>query len=84
MLCSVNEGGWISSDESYQGNQVMLFKVIFTDGTTEPIQANNIADAKIQATRKFRGRLIARVQQAGLLDMAARPPLNAIKPGSSE
>jgi len=62
----------------------MLFKVIFTDGTTEPIQANNIADAKIQATRKFRGRLIARVQHPGLLDMAARPPLTAIKPGSSE
>jgi hypothetical protein len=62
----------------------MLFKVIFTDGTTEPIQANNIADAKIQATRKFRGRLIARVQQAGLMDMAARPPANASKPPSSE
>jgi hypothetical protein len=67
-----------------RGKRLMLFKVIFVDGSIEPIHANNIADAKIQATRKFRDRLVAKVEHAGLMDMAARPPTNPNKPNQSK
>jgi len=62
----------------------MLFKVIFVDGSVEAIHANNMADAKIQATRKFRDRLVAKVEHAGLMDMAARSPTNPNKPNPSK
>jgi hypothetical protein len=68
----------------FRGKRLMLFKVIFVDGSVEPIHANNMADAKIQATRKFRDRLVARVEHAGLMDMAARPPTNPNKPNPSK
>jgi hypothetical protein len=62
----------------------MVFKVIFADGSSESIQANTVADARIHARRQFRDRTVARVEPAGLMDMATRPPANAIKPSPTK
>jgi flavin-binding protein dodecin len=62
----------------------MVFKVIFADGSSESIPANTVADARAYARRQFRDRVVARVERAGLMDMAMRPPASAIKPSPSK
>ena len=48
----------------------MVFKVTFTDGTVEMVNAGTALDARRSATEKFRGRIAAKVERAGLEDMA--------------
>jgi hypothetical protein len=62
----------------------MVFKVIFADGSSESIHANTVADARIHARRQFSDRIVARVERAGLMDIAARSPANAIKPNPTQ
>jgi hypothetical protein len=62
----------------------MVFKVIFADGSFESIHANTATDAKTYARRQFHDRVVARVERAGLMDMAMRSPANAIKPSPSK
>jgi flavin-binding protein dodecin len=62
----------------------MVFKVIFADGSSESIHANTVADARTYARRQFHNRVVARVERAGLMDMATRPPASAIKPSPSK
>jgi hypothetical protein len=62
----------------------MVFKVIFADGSSESIHANTVADARIYARRQYHDRVVARVERAGLMDMAMRSPANAIKPSPSK
>ncbi|MEA2681320.1 MAG: hypothetical protein QOK03_3042 [Candidatus Binataceae bacterium] len=62
----------------------MVFKVIFADGSSESIHANTVADARIYARRQFSDRIVARVERAGLMDIAARSPANAIKPNPTQ
>jgi hypothetical protein len=59
----------------------MIFKVTFSDGSVETIHANSPSDAKRYAAQQFRSRLIARVEPAGLTDMArGRRPQPTPKP----
>jgi len=62
----------------------MVFKVIFADGSSESIHANTVSDARIYARRQFHGRMVARVERAGLMDIATRSPASAIKPSPSK
>jgi len=62
----------------------MVFKVIFADGSSESIHANTVADARTYARRQFHGRVVARVEHAGLMDMATRQQSNTIKPSPSK
>jgi hypothetical protein len=62
----------------------MLFKVIFADGSSEAVQANSPAHAKTFAIQHFRDRIVLRVERAGLMDMAARPPASMVKPSPSK
>ena len=62
----------------------MVFKVIFADGSSESIHANTVAAARIYARRQFSDRIVARVERAGLMDIAARSPANAIKPNPTQ
>ncbi len=57
----------------------MIFKASFADGTAEIVHANHPADAKYQAIKNFPGRLVVKVEHAGLLDMVNRHPQAAIK-----
>ena len=51
----------------------MIFKVTFVDGSVETVHANSLAEAKRHAIKQFRGRIVARVEPAGLTDMTNRP-----------
>lgn len=52
----------------------MIFKASFADGTAEIIKASRPADARYEAIKLFPGRLVIKVEAAGLLDMANRRP----------
>ena len=52
----------------------MIFKASFADGTAEIVHANYPADARYEAIKHFPGRLVVKVERAGLLDMASRRP----------
>jgi hypothetical protein len=52
----------------------MIFKASFADGTAEIIHASYPADARYEAIKLFPGRLVVKVEAAGLLDMANRHP----------
>ena len=56
----------------------MIFKASFADGTAEIVHANYSADARYEAIKHFPGRLVVKVERAGLLDMVAtRRPVPA-------
>ena len=57
----------------------MIFKASFADGTAEIVHASHPADARYEAIKHFPGRLVIKVERAGLLDMAMRRPNSAIK-----
>lgn len=57
----------------------MIFKASFTDGTAEVLQANQATEARYQAVKLFPGKVVAKVEPAGLLDMAKRRPRPTIK-----
>lgn len=52
----------------------MIFKASFADGTAEIVHALHPADARYEAIKHFPGRLVVKVERAGLLDMANRRP----------
>jgi hypothetical protein len=52
----------------------MIFKASFADGTAEIVHASYPADARYEAIKLFPGRLVVKVETAGLLDMANRHP----------
>jgi hypothetical protein len=58
----------------------MIFKVTFVDGSSETVHANSPGEAKRYAVQQFRPRLIARVEPAGLTDMARVRPQPTQKP----
>ena len=55
----------------------MIFKASFADGTAETIRASHPADARYEAIKLFPGRLVVKVEAAGLLDMISRRPAPA-------
>jgi hypothetical protein len=57
----------------------MIFKASFTDGTAEILQANQAGEARYQAVKLFPGKIVAKVEVAGLLDMAKRRPAPTLK-----
>jgi hypothetical protein len=57
----------------------MIFKASFADGTAEIVEALRAADARYLAIKHFPGRLVVKVELAGLLDMANRRPQSATK-----
>ena len=57
----------------------MIFKASFADGTAEIVHANRPADARYEATKLFPGRLVVKVELAGLMDMVNRRTSRAIK-----
>jgi hypothetical protein len=60
----------------------MIFKASFADGTAEIVHASHPADARYEAIKLFPGRLVLKVERAGLMDMASRrqPPATKSKP----
>jgi len=52
----------------------MIFKVTFFDGSIETVPASTPGEAKVFATRRFRDRVVVRVERAGLSDMMNRRP----------
>jgi hypothetical protein len=52
----------------------MIYKVTFVDGSIETVHANNPVEAKRFALRQFGHRVVARVEPAGLTDMASTRP----------
>jgi len=63
-----------------QENKKMIFKASFGDGTAEIVHANRPADARYEAVKLFPGKLVVKVELAGLMDMAnrrARPLLKS-------
>jgi len=48
----------------------MIFKVTFVDGSVEMVHAGTPGEARLYATRQFRDRVAAKVERAGLTDMA--------------
>lgn len=57
----------------------MIFKASFADGTAEIVHANRPADARYEAIKHFPGRLVVKVETAGLLDMINRRPQDTNK-----
>ena len=57
----------------------MIFKARFADGGAEIVHANRPADARYQAVKLFPGRLVVKVELAGLMDMVNRRPSSANK-----
>jgi hypothetical protein len=57
----------------------MVFKVTFVDGSVERVIANSPLDARRYAVRQF-GARVARVEPAGLIDMANPRSQPAHKP----
>jgi len=57
----------------------MIFKASFADGTAEIIHATYPADARYEANKLFPGRLVVKVERAGLLDMTTRHPRPTLK-----
>ena len=55
----------------------MIFKASFADGTAEIVHASYPADARYEAIKLFPGRLVVKVETAGLLDMSSRRPVLA-------
>ena len=51
----------------------MVFKVTFEDGSSETVNASSMVQAKINAVGHFRGRLVVKIEAAGLSDLALRP-----------
>jgi hypothetical protein len=60
----------------------MVFKVTFVDGSVEIINASTPGEARRYAVQKFRDRLAAKVERAGLTDMAIQRPQGMQKPQS--
>jgi hypothetical protein len=81
---AIVETSELRDSETLERSSHMVFNVIFADGSSESIPANTVADAKTYARRQFRDRVVARVERAGLMDMAMRPPASAIKPSPSK
>jgi hypothetical protein len=52
----------------------MIFKASFADGGVGIVHANYSADARYEAIKLFPGRLVVKVERAGLLDMVNRRP----------
>ncbi len=57
----------------------MIFKARFADGGAEIVHANRPADARYEAVKLFPGRLVVKVELAGLMDMVNRRPRPSIK-----
>jgi hypothetical protein len=57
----------------------MIFKASFADGGAEIVHANRPADARYEAVKLFPGRLVVKVELAGLMDMVNRRPSPPIK-----
>jgi hypothetical protein len=57
----------------------MIFKASFADGTAEIVHANRPADARYEAVKLFPGRLVVKVELAGLMDMVNRRPRSSLK-----
>jgi hypothetical protein len=59
----------------------MIFKARFADGGAEIVHASHPSDARFEAVKHFPGRLIIKIERAGLLDMANRrqPPATKSK-----
>ena len=57
----------------------MIFKARFADGGAEIVHAIRPSDARYEATKLFPGRLVVKVELAGLMDMVNRRPSPAIK-----
>jgi hypothetical protein len=58
----------------------MIFKASFSDGSTPPVHANDPSQARHEAIRHFPGRVVVKIERAGLLDMTSRRPDTAHKP----
>ena len=52
----------------------MIYVVHFTDGKTAQVHAVNQLQARRIAIEQFRGRIVAAITQAGLLDISFRRP----------
>jgi hypothetical protein len=52
----------------------MIFKITFVDGSVETVHASNAGEARRFAIQQFQGRIVVKVQPAGLTDMANRRP----------
>ncbi len=52
----------------------MVYIVHFDDGKTAQVNATNQFQARRIAIEQFRGRLVAAITQAGLLDLTFRQP----------
>jgi hypothetical protein len=57
----------------------VIFKASFADGTADIVHASHPADARYEAIKHFPGKLVVKVERAGLLDMVNRRPQPAIK-----
>jgi hypothetical protein len=57
----------------------MIFKASFADGGAEIVHANRPADARYEAVKLFPGRLVIKVELAGLMDMVNRRPRPPLK-----
>jgi hypothetical protein len=57
----------------------MIFKASFADGTADIVHASHSADARYEAIKHFPGKLVIKVERAGLLDMVNRRAHPAIK-----
>jgi hypothetical protein len=62
-----------------QENMKMIFKASFADGTAEIVHANRPADARYEAVKLFPGKLVVKVELAGLMDMANRRARSQLK-----
>ena len=62
-----------------QENKKMIFKASFADGTAEIVHANRPADARYEAVKLFPGKLVVKVELAGLMDMANRRGRSQLK-----
>ena len=52
----------------------MIYVVHFADGKTAQVHATNQLQARRIAIEQFRGRIVAAITHAGLLDMGYRRP----------
>ena len=57
----------------------MIFKARFADGGAEIVHAIRPVDARYAAAKLFPGRLVVKVELAGLMDMVNRRSSPAIK-----
>jgi hypothetical protein len=69
--------GWAiksSKDSTIRSTYRMIYIVHFADGRTAQVHAMNQLQGRRIAIEQFRGRIVAAITQAGLLDISFRRP----------